>query len=249
MLTFSVVTVSLNSESTIRNTMESVAEQSYPQVEHVIIDGGSTDRTLNIVREYERSVSHLISEPDDGIYAAMNKGIRAGNGEVVFFLNSDDRFADCTVLEDVAHEFSLNKSLEFLYGNIIWDLEGKLLAHKQPAIITRDFLARRTILHQTVFARRSLFDKTGLFSEKLKVVADYEWILKVFLVIKPVYAYLDREVCVMATSGTSWVTSWEAERRSVMRNYYSSLEILGKRSLPLLLRRARGCIRGFSRRC
>lgn len=248
MLTFSIVTVSLNSESTVRACLKSVIGQTYPHIEHIVIDGGSTDSTLDILQEYRHSIAHLTSEPDDGIYSAMNKGICAATGEVVFFLNSDDRFADNEVLDDVARNFSSNTSLEFLYGNIIWDLDGRLVAHKQPEMITREFLARKTIIHQTIFAKRSLFQKTGLFSEELRIVADYEWILKVFLAMSPVYEYLDRDICVMATSGASWSTSWEPERRLVMRKYYSTFEILRNRALPMLWRRVRGSLRETLRR-
>ncbi|MDD5355598.1 MAG: glycosyltransferase, partial [Candidatus Omnitrophica bacterium] len=105
----SVITVVFNNERTIKSTIDSVIGQSYPEVEYIVIDGGSTDKTIDIIRSYGKKVSKLISEKDEGIYDAMNKGIKAAEGDVICFLNSDDFYVDNQVLEKVAGIFNTKK--------------------------------------------------------------------------------------------------------------------------------------------
>lgn len=236
MIKFSIVTVCLNSENTIRQTIESVTNQNYSQIEYIIIDGDSSDETLNIISNYRSDIDVLISEPDNGIYSAMNKGLRASSGDVIFFLNADDMFVDFEVIREIAQVFHTHSHLELLYGNVIWDIDGNNVRRKSPATINRKFFGRRTLIHQTIFTKRSVFEKSGLFSENLRVVSDYQWLLTVFLRDKPNYLYYDRDICLMGTSGRSWTTDWEAERRQVMKQYFNTFEILHLRSIPILVK-------------
>ncbi len=229
----SVITASLNAAPQIEWAIESVMSQTYPHIEHVIIDGDSTDGTLEIIGKYRERIGYFISEPDSGLYNAMNKGIKAATGDVLFFLNADDRFCDEKVVEDVMSVFHDAPELEVVFGNLVWDLPDRLWRKKQPGTITRASLAAATILHQTVFARKHLFQATDGFSEDYRLVSDYEWMMKVFIRDKREYQYYDRDIAVMGTQGLSWTsTDWESERIEAMRAYFTTYEILRYRVWP-----------------
>jgi glycosyltransferase involved in cell wall biosynthesis len=240
----SIITASLNAAPHIESAIESVAGQSYPRIEHVIIDGGSTDGTLQIIERHRDSVGYLVSEPDSGIYNAMNKGIKAASGDILFFLNADDRLCDDRVVADVMSVFNASPELEVVYGNLLWDLSGKMVRKRQPSSITRASLAGATILHQTVFAKRHVFEATGGFSEEYKVVSDYDWMMKVFIRDRCKYRYYDRDIAVMGTRGLSWTsTDWERERIQAMRAYFTTWEILRYRVWPRRMQRAKKVLR------
>ena len=235
----SIITASLNAAAHIERAIQSVAAQTYPHIEHVIIDGGSTDGTLQIIERHRDSRGYFVSEPDRGIYSAMNKGIKAATGDVFFFLNADDCLCDEQVVEDVTSVFDAAPDLEVVYGNLVWDLSGKMVRKKQPSTITRASLAAATILHQTVFARKHVFDATDGFSERYKVVSDYDWMMKVFIRDGRKYRYYDRDIAVMGTQGLSWTSAdWEDERIQAMRAYFTTWEILRYRVWPRRLQRA-----------
>lgn len=234
----SVITICLNAAEHIEAALRSVQSQTYPNIEHIIIDGGSTDGTIDIIERYRDSIAYFVSEPDDGLYAAMNKGIKAATGEILFFLNADDVFCDENVASDVMAAFSKASRLDVVYGDQQFNREGRMVGSHQPKVVTREFLRDGTILHQTVFARRKVFQDTNGFSERYRVVSDYEWMLKVFLG-EYEYRHLDRMIVIFCTDGRSWSTKWEGERREVMRAYYSLWEILIFRTIPLAARRLR----------
>jgi len=228
----SIITVCLNAAKHIENALKSVVDQTYPEIEHVVIDGGSTDGTLEVIRRYRTDLGYFLSEPDRGIYHAMNKGVRAATGDILFFLNADDRFVDNQVVADVCSVFSHHPQIQIIYGNLIWELSGNCARHVQPPQVTRKYLAQRSILHQTVFARKRAFVITGNYSEYYRIVSDYEWMVKAFLRDRHEYLYYDRDVAIMGTSGLSWTTTWETERIYVMMKYFSPYEILKYRIWP-----------------
>jgi glycosyltransferase involved in cell wall biosynthesis len=232
-LQVSVITASLNAAAHIETAIGSVAAQTYPRTEHVLIDGGSTDATLEVIERNRNSIGYFVSEPDHGIYDAMNKGIKAASGDILYFLNADDRFCDDRVVEDVVSVFERAPSVEVVYGNLVWDRRDGMERETQPSIVTRASLARGTILHQTVFARRHVFEATNGFSEHYRVVSDYEWMLKVFIRDQRNYQYIDRDIAVMGTEGLSWTSAeWESERIDAMRPYFTWYEMLRYRILP-----------------
>jgi len=240
----SIITASLNAAPQIEAAIDSVASQTYPLIEHVIIDGGSTDGTLQIIERHRDDIGYFVSEPDRGIYNAMNKGIKAATGDVLVFLNADDRLCDDQVVGDVMSVFDAAPDLEVVYGNLVWDLSGKMVRKKQPSAITRASLAAATILHQTVFSRKHVFEATDGFSERYKVVSDYDWMMKVFVRDGRKYRYYDRDIAVMGTQGLSWSnTDWESERIEAMRSYFTAYEILRYRVWPRRVQRARKVLR------
>jgi len=240
----SVITVCLNASETIRDTIESVIRQKYSNVEYIIVDGDSTDQTLNIVAEYRRHISLLISEQDEGIYDAMNKGIEAAKGDVLYFLNADDRFMDDDVLIDVAREFSQDAGASLIYGNIVWQKNDITQQSNQPDRITREYLARKTLFHQSAFMKRNLFQRVGRYNIDYRVVADYRWFLDYFMKYEGNYRYIDRLIAYVSTSGISNSTSWEAERIDAMKDMFSHLEIIRFRKIPRLAARIRGWLKG-----
>jgi glycosyltransferase involved in cell wall biosynthesis len=236
----SIITASLDAAAHIETAIGSVAVQTYPHIEHVVIDGGSTDGTLEVIERNRDKIGYFVSEPDRGIYNAMNKGIRAASGDILYFLNADDRFCDDRVVEDVVSVFEGDQSLEVVYGNLVWDKAGRMDREKQPSTVTRASLAAATILHQTVFARKHVFEATDGFSERYKVVSDYDWMMKVFVRDGRKYRYHDRDIAVMGTRGLSWTsTNWESERIQAMRAYFTTWEILRYRVWPRRIQRAR----------
>jgi glycosyltransferase involved in cell wall biosynthesis len=178
----SVITVCKNSEKLIEQAIKSVVDQTYSDIEYIIIDGASWDRTPEIVNTYRHRISHFISEPDDGIYAAMNKGISLASGDFIYFLNSDDYLIDNNVIQDIANFLSCHPDCDLVYG----DLDARDLNHSyvysiippQPGELMEGMIWG-WIYHQAVFSRRSLFEKFGKFDETLRISADHDWLYKI----------------------------------------------------------------------
>ncbi len=245
----SIITVSLNAVTSIEQAIKSVHLQTYPDIEYLIIDGGSTDSTLDIIKKYMDCISYFVSEHDGGVYNAMNKGIKAATGDILFFLNSDDYFADENVVENVANKFLEEPNVDIIYGNLIFDLGENKICRKQPAQVTKKSIGRATILHQSLFAKKEVFRLTGDFSEGYKIVSDYEWMLKVFLKHRCKYRYYDKDIAIVSTQGlSSTTTGWEAERIKVMKNYFNYYEILRYRVIPRRLRVLKSLLRRNFRR-
>ena len=171
----SVITVVYNAQDTIKRCIESVIGQNYNNIEYIIIDGGSTDNSLQIINQYKSHIKVLISEPDQGIYDAINKGIRLATGEIIGILNADDFFADLEVLSAVAQAFS-NSDTEIIYGNLDYiNSAGKITrkwkSHKcGKNSFNRGFMPP----HPTFYCRRYLFEKHGFYSLEYGSAGDYE---------------------------------------------------------------------------
>ena len=198
-MTLSIITINRNNAAGLEKTMNSVLSQSCSDFEYVVVDGASTDNSVDIIRRFAVQFGNRlkwISEPDKGIYNAMNKGIRMASGDYLEFLNS----GDCLVAEDVVSKMFkvLEKegSPSILYGNMLKNLqEGSILKDKCFAGQNITFLGfyTGTLNHSPAYIRRSLFDKYGLYDETLKIVSDWKWYLQaiIFGGEKPVYTDLD----------------------------------------------------------
>lgn len=176
----SIITVCFNSAKTIRDTIESVINQTYHNIEYIIIDGGSTDGTVDIIREYEPYIAKWISEPDKGIYDAMNKGITMATGEIIGIINSDDWYAlDCLSL--VVHTFITDPKIDVVHGNIvICDEDGIMLYRLISQVdIRKDLFKRMTIFHPTMFIRKSVYKNDGLYNSKYTIAADYDLLCRI----------------------------------------------------------------------
>jgi len=177
----SVITVCYNSVATIRDTIKSVLEQDYSNIEYIIIDGGSKDGTLEIINEYKNKIAKIISEPDKGIYDAMNKGIYVSTGDYVGTLNSDDIFSHSKVLSDVARLLE-NTEFDAVYGDLILvDRENtSKIVRRFPSKYFKKWKIRFGFMlpHPTFYARRNLFDELGYYKLNYRVSADFELITR-----------------------------------------------------------------------
>ncbi len=175
----SLVTVVYNGEKLIAETLQSAVSQTYKNIELVIIDGGSKDDTVNVAKQFSSRTSVLISEPDKGIYDAMNKGVKAAKGEWIYFLNVGDRFYDERVLEDI---FSRDLAeVDFIYAQVETINEPTGINYINGSKVTMsDFYHRYPICHQATFTRKKAFEETGEYNLTYKLAADTEWFARFF---------------------------------------------------------------------
>lgn len=202
----SVVTVCRNSGATIGDTLRSVASQSHPDIEHLVIDGVSTDSTLDVVREHGAHVAQLVSECDRGIYDAMNKGLRLATGDVVGFLNADDILADKDVLARIAQGMA-DASVDAVYGDLVFvapqDTQ-RVLRYWRPGpyhggLCTSGWM----VPHPTFYVRRKVLAENQGFSPEYRLAADFELMLRLFEVAKIRSAYLPTTLVRMRMGGAT----------------------------------------------
>lgn len=191
----SIILVVLNDRDNIEKSIQSVKSQSYANLEFIIIDGGSTDGTIEIIKNHQNIV--WISEKDKGIYDAMNKGIGLSQGEILYFLGAGDSFVDGDVIRDIIPNFQQN---DLVWGNAFF--VGETIQLKKYRDISKKFFLQKTICHQAIFARKSVFDQIGLFDLCYPVKADYDWQLKVFKG-KFRRTYIDRNIANFLIGGIS----------------------------------------------
>ncbi|QTH16996.1 glycosyltransferase [Pseudomonas corrugata] len=180
----SIITVCYNSAETIRDTIESVLSQRYFNIEYIVVDGSSKDGTLNIISEYEERIARVISEPDKGIYDAMNKGIKAATGDYIGILNSDDVFAGENVIQEMVTHLQSNPDAQASYADLVF------VQRKQMDVVTRKYSSANfspwkvrfgfMIPHPTFYARRELFERYGDYKLGYRVSADFELMARFF---------------------------------------------------------------------
>jgi glycosyltransferase len=202
----SIITVVLNSAEYIEDCIKSVIGQDYKDIEYIIIDGGSIDGTIEIIRRYKNRIAKWISEPDRGIYDAMNKGIRMASGDVIGILNSDDMYANQHVLEKVAAVFADGQS-ESCYGDLIYvDAENadriRRVWRSDPYNIHR-FYQGWMPPHPTFFVHREVYEQYGGFNLELGTAADYELMLRFLVRHEITSSYIPKVLVCMRTGGMS----------------------------------------------
>lgn len=214
----SIVTPAYNSATTIQHTIESVARQTYQNVEYIIVDGGSKDATSKIVANYRDVVDLFISEPDQGVYDAMNKGIRAASGDIIAILNSDDFYTHSYVLEQIAHAFHHNE-VDSVYGDLQYvDRHNPFMVVRHwesGAFEKRNFLAGWMPPHPAFFVKKSVYQKHGLFNLSLRSSADYELMLRFLYKNNVSTTYVPDVLVQMRTGGLSnatWSNRWKANQ-------------------------------------
>lgn len=192
----SIITVCYNAVETIENTILSVINQDYDNIEYIIIDGGSTDGTIDILKKYQESITKWISEPDNGIYDAMNKGIKIATGEWINFMNSGDTFVENDVLTNIFTNDSYIKT-SVIYGDSVFDVNGKL--YISPAL---DFSSLSMgFVHQSSFVRSS-DAKEFMFDLKYRLAADYDMMMRLKKDNR-VFSYVNMAISMYDTSGLS----------------------------------------------
>jgi glycosyltransferase involved in cell wall biosynthesis len=202
----SIITVALNSAEYIEDCIKSVVSQDYKDIEYIVIDGASTDGTIDVIRKYEKYVSLLISEPDHGIYDAMNKGIKIATGEIIGILNSDDMYADETVIRSVANCLS-EDGIGTCYGDLVYvdrNNTDKLVRYWKSGDFNKKKFKRGWMPpHPTFFVRRGIYEQYGVFNLELGSAADYELMLRFLLRHMIKTKYLPEVLIKMRTGGIS----------------------------------------------
>lgn len=200
----SIITVCFNAEDTIADTIQSVLSQDYEDVEYIIVDGKSTDRTLEIIQSYQKRIK-LISEKDQGIYDAMNKGINIANGDVIGILNADDFYKNNQVLTDVMNAFADNISI--VYGDIEYvknnDLNKVVRKWKSGVFRPGKFKWGWMPPHPGFFIKKSCYESYGLFNLSLSTSADYELMLRMLEVHNLNHIYISKTITSMRIGGVS----------------------------------------------
>lgn len=215
----SIVTINFNNAEGLRRTLASVAAQTYRDIEHIIIDGGSTDGSVDVIKEYVSSnpnsnpfLKHTIywvSEKDNGIYNGMNKGIRKATGAYVEILNSGDVLAAPDVTERMVKELEKAEYPAILYGNMLKSYDGKTIINRDTCgseMYTPEsflYFYKGTLNHDCAYIRRALFDKYGLYNEEMKICSDWEWYVKAIALGGEKAVYTDIDVTIFDMNGVS----------------------------------------------
>lgn len=205
----SIITINRNNASGLRKTMQSVLDQSFKDFEYVVVDGASTDGSFEVIREYADSFGDRltwVSEPDNGLYNAMNKGIAMSSGEYIQILNSGDMVKDSNVLDKAICALRENEFPNILYGNMLKAFpDGRLIKDKCFAgqEITMFGMYSGTLNHDPVFIKRALFSKYGPYDEELRICSDWEWYLKAIVFGGETPKYKDFDVTVFDMTGIS----------------------------------------------
>lgn len=202
----SLLTVSFNSASTIKDTIESIRSQDYKNIEYIVVDGNSKDGTVEIIKSYDSFISKWISEQDKGIYDAMNKAIQLATGDVVGILNSDDFYFNDQIVSQIANAFS-DEKVDVVFGDLVFVDPNNLnkvvrkysSAKWHPAKFARGFMPA----HPTVFIRRKYYEQFGLFKTDYKIAADYELLIRFLYVHQLKYKYLPITMVKMRRGGVS----------------------------------------------
>ena len=203
MFKISIITISYNAEVTIEKTLKSIKSQSYDNIEHIIVDGGSKDNTLEICNSYPH-VSKIISEPDKGVYDAFNKGIKSATGDVIGFLNADDTFYNENSIQDIVDAFSNNET-DIVYGNLNYvNEESKVIRNWISRPYEKGLLKKAwKIAHPSFYCKKEVYDRLGGYNDSFKIAGDFELCLR-FLEINQVPSfYLNKKLVKMLVGGIS----------------------------------------------
>jgi len=223
-LKISVITVVYNGAATIANCIQSVTDQNYSNIEHIVIDGGSTDGTLAILDQHKESISKIVSEPDKGIYDAMNKELALATGHIIGTLNVDDRLAANDVFSDVAALFAAEDA-DIVYGDLVFVNQNNKVVRKwisgryYHGIYNWGWMSR----HPTFYYKRVLFEKWGGYSLSYGSAADYELMLRFMHAHKPKVAYLHRVMVKMLPGGVSnksvggYLKAWRNDLKAMQK--------------------------------
>lgn len=222
----SIITACYNAERTIEQTIQSVINQTYDNIEYIIVDGASTDGTMEIVKKYEEQIDIIISEPDEGIYDAFNKGVKASTGDFINFMNADDYFSSYSILQEVAGYLYKDPNILMLHGDVKafdevtghWHYRGEPLTYK-------DFENGKMCPHQSVFTHRKLFQEFRYFDLKYKILADIDFTIKCFKKYEDVIEYFPKEIASFRLGGLSNALSYE--KKMHLENSIIHLEHFG----------------------
>lgn len=217
----SIITVVYNNQATLDHAIHSVLSQDYPDIEYIIIDGGSTDKTVEIIQSYPDQISQWISEPDQGIFDAMNKGIKLATGDIIGILNSDDFYADDQVISRVVAEFK-TKQVDSVFADLVFvkpDNLNQVVRYYSSANFHPDRFAWGWMqAHPTFFVKREIYQKYDLFKTDYQIAADYELSIRFLAKHQISYSYIPQVLVKMRTGGVS--------NRTLFSNWILNQEIV-----------------------
>jgi len=205
MIKISIITVCYNAEKTIEETILSVLEQNMDNFEYIIIDGQSTDNTMSIIKKYSKNIDLIVSEKDNGIYDAINKGIKKSNGDIIGILNADDIFYSKNVLSDILYKFIINPKLDSIIADVKF-VNSKGQLHRTYSAINwtpKKLQWGMMPPHPTFYCKRELFDKFGYYRNDFKIAADYELLIRFYFVNKISFEYIPATLVQMRLGGIS----------------------------------------------
>jgi glycosyltransferase involved in cell wall biosynthesis len=229
MINVSIVTAVFNRRETIGDALNSVLSQTHPFVESIVIDGASTDGTLNVLEKFRTKLGFLISEPDNGIYDALNKGIKHSTGDVIGFLHADDVFENNEVVGRVAAIFQ-DSSIDAVYGDLVYVREDNIKqvirywksGRYDVAALKRGWMPP----HPTFYVRRSIYDRLGGFDTRYGIAADYDTILRFLFVYKIRAAYIPEVLVRMRAGGIS-----NRSLRTILRKSLEDIDVLRRNNV------------------
>lgn len=205
----SIITAVLNRRDEIKQSLDSLINQTYKNIQHVIVDGESTDGTLEILKDYKNSVKDyeviLISEKDNGLYEALNRGLKLCTGDIIGVLHAGDLLANGNVLETVVKKFRESQDIDGVYGNVLFFNDNNAIVRETElgeVSLEKIFKGWHPI-HTALFLRKRVYDKLGFYREDFDIASDYEYILRIFFKGKIKLAYLNKVLVKMKTGGKS----------------------------------------------
>ena len=228
----SIITVCYNSVNTIGDTIVSLASQKYSEWEHIIVDGASRDGTLDIIKNASY-ITKFISEPDNGIYDAMNKGLTLAKGDIIGFLNSDDFYADDTILTQVAEVFK-DTSIQACYADLVYvdqhDANKTVRYWKSRDYVTGLFKSGWMPAHPTFFVRKSVYERFGMFNLNYRIAADFDLLFRLIEQNNIKTKYLPKVLVKMRLGGTtnkSYENIWIQNKEivNILHNYYPDFSL------------------------
>ncbi|WP_348799902.1 glycosyltransferase family 2 protein [Flavobacterium adhaerens] len=203
----SIITVCYNRKNTIEKAIKSVLNQNYHNIEYIIVDGNSKDGTKEIIQSYGNKISHFISEPDNGMYDAINKGIKLATGDIIGLMHSDDEFYDSKTISRIVARFEFYKNTDGIYGNGVYvsnDAEERLIRNRIGGRFSLDKVKGGWLpLHPTVYLKKSVIDKYGMYSLDFKIASDTEFLLRYLYKHKIKMTYIDVYIVKMRMGGMS----------------------------------------------
>lgn len=228
-MTISIITVAYNNKPGLEATINSVINQSYKNFEFIVIDGGSQDGTKELLESYSSQIDYWISEPDKGIYNAMNKGIEKATGKYLIFMNSGDRFSNFEILSKIAPAFG---DEDIIYGNAYYELEDrKKYEYRIPSRITIGSLLKEPICHQSAFFKKDLFLKYGMYDEGNKIASDWTFMMDLFVRHNISQKYINEFISIFEKTGISSTNtdlSFSEQKRYLDENVSQQVQNMAK---------------------
>ncbi|WP_348825254.1 glycosyltransferase family 2 protein [Flavobacterium aestuarii] len=218
----SVITVNYNDKKGLSKTLESVVNQTDKKFEYIIIDGGSSDGSKELIEQYSKHIDYWVSEPDKGVFNAMNKGIKAATGDFVIFMNGGDCFCNNTVLQEI--EPLLDENFDIYYGNNYKQTPNSKRLKTYSEKLNFSFFYTSSINHQSTFIRKSLFEKYFYYNEEYKIASDWEFFIYTICHVNVPYKYINKTIAVYDFTGISsnpkFSSIYKEEKNITYKKYF-----------------------------